>query len=37
MLVFYIFISLWRFEMDKSAKVQAKWDAFSAKAFNDIV
>ena len=36
MLVFYIFISLWRFEMDKSAKVQAKWDAFSAKAFNDI-
>ena len=22
--------------MDKSAKVQAKWDAFSAKAFNDI-
>ena len=36
MLVFYIFISLWRFEMDKSAKVQAKWDTFSAKAFNDI-
>ena len=22
--------------MDKSAKVQAKWDAFATKAFNDI-
>ena len=22
--------------MDKSAKVQEKWDAFAAKAFNDI-
>jgi hypothetical protein len=36
MLVFYIFISLWRLEMEKSTKVQAKWDYFVVKAFNDI-